>query len=786
MWVSSITKGVDYHINQQSSFKHYYHKPIETNSLSFNTVSCFFEDSKGDTWVGTDGGGLNLFNKEDETFRHFTMENSNLGSNAVLSILEDSYGNLWVGTWEGGLNLLDRNTFKFKQYNHENSDLSCNNVISIIEDKDSVLWVGTFWCDGGINKFNRETGKFTSYTSQNSGLSDNVVFTMFIDSRDRFWVGTINGLSYLDKSENEFKSFLNDLDDSTSISQVTIFNVLESADSTIWIGTANGLNKFNYENGTFTRYYDTDGLPHNYITCLEEDDRGNLWIGTHNGLGRFNPKNNKHTNYKILHGLQGDHFYRCSHYKAPDGAMYFGGTNGFNVFNPEEIKDIEVILPLFFTDFKLFNQSVNIGENSPLKKDISLVETLLLNHKQNSFTLQFSAINYTAPEETSYEYILEGFDKNWIDAENIGTASYTNMDPGKYNFKVRIPYNSGIVNKEGISVSIIIKPPFWQTWWFRALLIIFIVTVLLGIYTYRMNAVKKINKQLEILVTDRTQELKEKNSLLSEQTEALHDTNVLLEERQQQVEEQAEELMSQRDDLADSNQKLEEYNATKDKFFSIIAHDIKNPFNTLLGFTDLLKDRYKEWSDQKRIEVIDLLHSTSENTFQLLENLLQWSRSQQGVIEFRPIEINLQLLIENTLELLKENAEQKNVHLSYSLKKEVVDVYADEQMLQTIIRNLISNAIKFSNSGGHVKVLIEKDNSNIIIHVQDDGVGMTTEAINNLFKTDSNRSTKGTNNEGGTGLGLILVKEFVLRHNGDIKVQSTPGEGSRFSVFIPL
>ncbi|MBN2486126.1 MAG: hypothetical protein JXB34_09150 [Bacteroidales bacterium] len=794
LWVSSYSKGVDVSFNEDFGFRHYFNIPNDNTSLGFNTVSCFTEDSKGNLWIGTDGGGLDLFDREKGTFKHYNTQNSSIPSNAVIALAEDSKGTLWVGTWSGGLSYFDYSTEKFSTYTSQNSGLSCNNIISIYEDKSGLIWAGTFWCEGGINTFDREKLLFKNYTIDKFDISDNTIFCAMEDSYGLLWIGTNNGLTYYNRATGKFGYYRTIEDDSSTLSQVTIMNLLETHDSILWVGSANGLNRFNRAKGTFTRYYVEDGLPNNYIAGMEEDGQGNIWIATQDGISKFNPKTNSFTNYKPSVGLQGKQFYRCSHYKSADGTIFFGGTNGFNFFKPDEVKDIKLTPKMFFTNFYIFNQPATIGgEGAPIQKHISVAEKVMLSYRHKSFTFEFTAINLNSPKETHFAYKLEGFDNDWVYVGTQRSATYTNINPGKYTFRVKVPYHSGIENEEGIFIELVIKPPFWQTWWFRVISALFVTFSLLGIYAYRVRAIRTMNIQLSKLVEERTYELQQMNDLLKEQAEELNETNALLEERQQLIEENTEELMAQKEELMaqkealeQSNATLHEVNATKDKFFSIIAHDIKNPFNTILGFTDLLKVKYDDWTDEKRKQMIDIVSESAENIFALLENLLQWSRSQRGIIEFHPEKIALKKLIENVITIICQGASEKNIQIVTRLESEQIEAYADRHMLDTMLRNLISNAIKFTNNGGEIVITAQTKGDSVEISVADNGVGMSKDSIAKLFRIDSSFSSPGTNKEKGTGLGLILVNEFVSQHNGSIHVDSETGKGSTFTIRLPL
>jgi signal transduction histidine kinase len=381
---------------------------------------------------------------------------------------------------------------------------------------------------------------------------------------------------------------------------------------------------------------------------------------------------------------------------------------------------------------------------------------------------------------------MEGFDVEWIQCGTRREANYTNLDPGEYTFRVKASNNDGIWNEEGTSLKIIILPPWWGTWWFRTIAMLSLFFIIGSIFYSRLRYFKNQKILLEKSVAQKTSDLQKMNAILTNQAEELNKTNSLLEERQEQIEEQSEELLVQKDSLLKMNNELNDLNATKDKFFSIIAHDIKNPFNAVLGFTDLLEENFKEWDDERKLEIVNLINTSAKNLYELLDNLLQWSRSQSGLIEFKPQEILLKDTFSNAIGLFKELANAKNIELGFTFPEIELVVYADRNMLDAIIRNLISNAIKFTKTGGKVVLFAETMEKFAIVKITDNGVGLSPEIQEQLFMIDKHTSTYGTQDESGSGLGLILVKEFVTKHGGKIGVESIKGKGSTFYFSLPL
>jgi ligand-binding sensor domain-containing protein/signal transduction histidine kinase len=514
IWIGTFAGGINMIPRYGGYFNHYKLIPGKKGSLSNNAVTSFYEDSKNNFWVGTDGGGLNLFNREKESFIHYNTHNSNIRSDAILSIYEDSKGNLWIGTWGGGLNLFDRKNGKFIQYTKESHRLSENNIFSILEDKNGVLWVGVHW--GGISYFDRTRNRFINYTPRNSALIDDRVRVIIEDIYGYLWVGSDLGLSVFDPKTKTFVTYCHDENNEKSISKGRVMSIIETDDSTLWIGTTGGLNKFNRKLQNFTSYQVKDGLPNDAIKGIREDDEGFLWLSTNRGLSRLNPKTKEFRNFDISDGLQANEFYQCSHYKSKSGELFFGGVNGFNVFHPKDLVHNPYIPPIIITDFRIFNKPVEIAKDSPLHTHISETDQITLSYKHSVISFEFTALNYISSDKNEYSYKLEGFDLEWNYIGSKRSATYTNLDPGDYVFRVKGSNNDRIWNEEGTSIKISITPPFWQTWWFRILLFITIIMTIFTIHKIRVRNIEAQRRDLEIKVKERTHQLSEKAEALEQ------------------------------------------------------------------------------------------------------------------------------------------------------------------------------------------------------------------------------------------------------------------------------
>jgi PAS domain S-box-containing protein len=542
IWIGTFNAGLNIVNRDAVKFTHYKHIPFK-NSLSYNKVLCIYEDSKDNIWVSTDGGGLNLFDPKTSVFtnyRHQPGNKSSICGDYVLSVREDYKNNLWIGTWADGITVFNRvkNSFKhFKNDPSNKSSLSSNNAWMIFEDKDKNMWIGTH--GGGLNLYNPDNDSFTSYQSDENNplsLSSNYVHSIFEDSEGYLWISTEGGgLNRFDKKKKTFTRFIHD-DKKNSISNNVVGAVYEDGNGILWISTMVGLNSLDRKTNTFTVYTTKDGLPNNTVFGILEDNKKNLWISTNKGISRFNTTTKTFKNFGIADGLQSNEFKEQAYCKARSGVMYFGGNNGFNQFYPYSIRDITFEPPLVITGFQVFNKDVTIADDkntkSPLKKDITETKEITLSYKNSVISFEFASLNYTSTEKKQYAYMLEGFDKIWNEVGTQRTATYTNLDAGKYIFKVKGMNNEGNWSEKITELKITITPPFWKTWWFRTISILVILGCFAAFYRMRMKAITNQKAQLEKQVKERTDEIvlqKEELSKNVQQLDTLKDS--LIEEK---------------------------------------------------------------------------------------------------------------------------------------------------------------------------------------------------------------------------------------------------------------
>lgn len=780
IWVGTYTGGVNVYFKSYNTFEHF-RKKSRGNSLSHNSVTSFVQDHNGNIWVGTDGGGLNVFNqdkKKIQEFRSRRNDRKSLGADFVMGISLDSRQNIWVGTWGRGLSRYDFGTGNFTRYLRDPSDkssINSNNVSMAYEDSSGDLWVGTF--GGGLNLFDYEKEEFKSFTIERGdeqSISNNNIINILEGDKGLLWIGTDGGGINMLRPNHTFRRFLGVEGGRDGLRNGNILSSLKDHEGTLWFGTNKGLHKLNAGNLHFYHHALGDSLSDLRVLGIEEDDDHNLWISSNDGLMVFNPETKYFRRFSRAHGIQDIEFVRGASYQDRDGYLYFGGINGFNRFHPDSIH-VSVDPPkVEIVDFEIFNQSVKIGEkDSLLKKSITETDYIEIPWRYSMFSLDYAALNYNFSDDIEYAYKLENFDKEWYYVGKTRKATYTNLNPGKYVFKIKCEVD-GNWGQEQRKLEIVILPPFWQTFWFRGLVVVLIILIIAGFVRSRMQRIQKLNS----LVNKRTEEIRRQNKVLEDQKRQLTGINEKLTDRQMKIETQAKELYQQRNELKQTN-------ATKDKFLSIIAHDLRNPFNTIIGFSKLLLVGFKSYSQEEAEEQLRQILHAGEQTYNLLEDLLLWANSQSGKMVAHLADINVKEVCEQAISLLSDQGKRKNIQIQLSADDDAF-AKADRFMLKTTIRNLLSNAIKFTGNGGRVYISVRKKDGEVVVSVADNGLGIGEDHLRKLWDITGQTSRAGTDNEEGSGLGLLLCKEFVEKQGGHIRVESKLGEGSNFSFTVPV
>ncbi len=522
LWIGTYGGGVNKYNPYSQKFDHIMSDVDIPGSLTDNNVLTILEDSRGLLWVGTDDGlhrsitdrkkGISQSLTRFKVYKHDPDNPESIANNKVWALYEDKDGTVWVGTRTGGLSKFLSERDVFKRYSFDSLDpssLARMGVLTIFEDKDANFWIGSY--AGGLYKFDRDSETFINFRNSkddDQSLGHDEVWSIFEGKKGSLWLGTGNGLNKMDKESGKFIRF--DLkNQSGSITQNTrVFSIFEDNEGYLWLGTDWGLHRFDQKTGEFRIFLEKDGLPNNRIFGRVPDGAGNLWLSTNNGLSKFNIDAETFKNYDVDDGLQGREFSQGAYFRSADGRIFFGGPNGFNTFYPEQIIENPDKPAVVLTSFKIFNKSVVPGPDSPLSRPITETDKIELKYSDKVFSFEFSALDFASPKYNKYAYKMDGFDEDWIKVNaDKRFAYYSNLEPGKYVFKVKGSNNDGIWNDKGREIKIVIIPPFWDTLLFKVLIVIFTGFLVWVVFSLKTRSIKNQNLKLEKIIKSRTEEL---------------------------------------------------------------------------------------------------------------------------------------------------------------------------------------------------------------------------------------------------------------------------------------
>jgi signal transduction histidine kinase/ligand-binding sensor domain-containing protein len=800
IWIGTYNGGLDFYNSKAIKFKKY--KDIKQGMEDLSVIS-LCEDKKGRIWIGTDGKGIEIFNPDDhsiEYLKHTPNDQSTLRSNAITTLCEDHKGNMWIGTYFGGLSRYSGRNGELEHFMNKPEDegsITDNVVWDVFEDSHNNLWVGT---NEGLDLFNRETKTFIHFKHKDEDpntLSHNAVIEIFEDSKGNLWFGTYDGLNRWNRKDSTFTRYTAQPKDTGSLFGYEVNDIYEDKKGKLWIGTNLALNRYNRKTDSFIHFGKEEGLRGNMVYGISGDMEGNLWISTNKGLSKYNPFKGTFNNYEIGDGLQGNEYNRDAVLYSSSGMMYFGGNQGLNYFHPETIKNNNFVPPVVITDFQLFNRSVDPkGKGAPFNKNINYIREIELSYKQSVITFEFAALNFINPENNQYAYMLKGFDKEWNFTGNKRTATYTNLDPGEYTFRVKGSNNDGVWNHEGTSIKLIITPPFWQKWWFRIAMALLIA---LGLYLAYILRVKSINRHRRLLkkkVDERTQELREKNTLLEEKNEEIMIQKEETETQRDQIAEQKkqlelyqnhlEELVKERtNELEIAKEKAEESDRLKSSFLQNLTHEIRTPMNAIVGFSSLLKN--PDLSYQEQGELVEYISQNSDSLLKFIDNILNLAKVETNQEEIKAQRFNVNQLLHDVISFFKGSNKNENIEirLNNQMDDESFELYHDKNKIHQILAHLIDNACKFTKKG-YVELGFKQNENKALFYVKDTGIGISFENTEIIFERFRKIEEENTEIYRGAGLGLAISKKLANLLNGSLWLESELNNGSTFYLELPL
>jgi signal transduction histidine kinase/ligand-binding sensor domain-containing protein/CheY-like chemotaxis protein/AraC-like DNA-binding protein len=783
-------------------------------------VNRIFEDNHKGIWINA--GGLNYFNYGAAKFQLVRQNGQpgGLSDNEVFSFFEHRPGEIWVSTKQG-INIYDRTSQRFTFRSPFPGPVSkllpgpLGEVVAI----GPRIGLHRYWPASG------QLRSYGEAADPSQGLRHNHPNDLEIDTHGNIWISTFNGLSCLRAADGRFFHFSNALRFSGGLPGLSVSKIIKDDRGAIWVINDKSLLRLELPGGRlleaggatgliadtslyhFKKYYSapvlrgghyaygrfwliqdglasfdplsgetqvftrTNGLASNEIRTVTDDGRKGLWITTDNGLSYLNVQTLEITNFYEEDGLQGNNFSKWAALKTSTGEIWLGGNNGFNIVQPDEIGLNPHVPPVIISGLRVLNEPVPVlqpGTPQPedgrfyLPSDIPHLEEIKLSYRQNTITIEFAALNFLYPEQNQYAYKLEGVDKEWNYVKNRRYASYSNLPQGQWlTFKVKASNNNGIWNTQEARLRLYIKPPVWNTAWFRWLAALFVTSLVIAFYLLRVQQLKAQKKHLERVVIERTQA----------------------------VQQQKQEIEAQNAALQRQSEQLQEIDRAKTRFYSNISHEFRTPLSLIVGpAEELIKDSSLS---VKAREYLRIINQNGKRLLRLVTQIMDISKLEDGVLRLEVAQGDIVQAVNSIAESFQFMAENKHISFCIESNQPAARGYFDRDKIEKIVYNLLNNAFKYTDSGHSIWLEIEVQQSTrgdeaVIIRIKDTGIGIPEGEQEHVFKQYYRVENQYAQRQFGAGIGLSLVKKLVSLHKGKITLESAEGHGTTFTVTIPL
>ncbi|MDF9831071.1 two-component regulator propeller domain-containing protein [Parabacteroides sp. PF5-6] len=740
MWLGTYKRGVCYY----NKYVYKFQSITDKSGLSFADINCFEEDEKGNVWLGTNGGGLIYYDRAQDkytTYRHNPNNPASPGGDVIVSLKRDHLNRLWIGYYMSGLDCYDGNRFThYRTSNKENAALTDDNVWKILLDKENRLWIGTL--RGGVVVLDSQTGERLKHF-----VTDGSVYSILQKKDGEILIGSQRGLYVYNASADRLVLYDKDILSEAQLNRFDINALLEDERGLLWIGTRNGL--FVYDRTLqYLKYFDdSDGLPSILIQSILEDENGGVWAATNSGIAYISttrePDNEEPYAFKMISynrsdGLQAGQFNYNAALRTSGGELVFGGSSGFNIFEPSQIVDNATNPPAVFTDFLIYNERIQPGSAYKgrviLDKNITQTSDIVLEYTDNYFTIAFAALDYLNVGKARYLYKLEGFNDQWLEADkNSRRVTYTNLNPGNYTFILKAISENGDDSEFPIFLKIKIEPPFWQTIWAWMIYIALVIAVFLG---YRRYVALKSERKLEYA--------REKMKILQQH----------------------------------------ELDEMKLKFFTNISHEFRTPLSLIIS---PLEELLKKTEEPGLKGGLSMIHRNATQLLTLVNQLLDFRKLDVKSQKLNRSKADISQFVREQAGSLMEAMTRKRIQLTVNTSPDELYMWFDADKISKALINILYNAHKFTPSGGRVTLdLDQPDTDHVRIAVTDTGVGIPEEDLEKIFERFYQVKQEANINNQGSGIGLHLAKEFVLMHDGQIWAERVPAGGSRFVILLPV